>query len=177
MSMRRYKLRKRILLSLVLIGLGVSSSCVNTEANINSSTTINTEFVDLCDVTKNISDYDDKFVKIHASVRGFHSPLLYSDKCLGLENVILLDLDRETFKKLLESMKKANYNKSEIEGEIFLEGKIKKDQGLIFDYEYEPQIVSNKTIKESKLLTVSKITSINIIRFVPYHDIQRDRAN
>lgn len=159
-------LKKISSILLLLVWLILNISCTNIEP-VNTSITVQKEQVNLCEITENISSFDGKFVKIKASIRGFHHPLLYSDKCSGVKNVILMDLNRETFKELLELMSRVNSKKSEINGKVILEGRIEKDKGFIFDYEYEPQIVSNKSIEPPKGLTVSKVTSVNILSFTP----------
>jgi hypothetical protein len=157
----------RILVWLVIFSACICFSCNNREEN--DGTTVE-RVEELCTVTKNISAYDGRIVRVKALIRGFHSPLLYSEKCDGIGNVILLEADRESYHLLLDEMRRATFKKkrSEITGEIVLEGRIEKDQGSLFDYEFDVQPVPSKnTGKVSKLLTVHRITSIKILHFKP----------
>ncbi len=152
--------------ALILACILVPAGCLSPGRPVESESPGPTE---LCDVTSRIAEYDGKSVQIIGRIRGYHSPILYSEKCAGPENVILLDADRQTISDLLRRMGETaiNRRRTEIAGEIVVEGQIQKDRGTLFEYEYEVQRVETNNLGAVSILRVHKIGSAEVLKFTP----------
>ena len=152
---------------LVIFFLLIMLSCNSiVENKINDS--LKADYIDVCELAKNVSSYDNKTVKVKGKLKGFHQLILYSDECPGEENIILLDIGYVAFSEYFKDVKRNIEQNNEITGKIFLVGKIEKNAGTMFNYgEFVYDTQNKEVIKEPKDITVSKIVAIEIDSFVP----------
>lgn len=158
---------------LIIFFLLIVFSCCNSQTSTNSLSAdtkqADTKYLDVCEITNNISLYNNKIVKIKGQFKGFHQLLLFSDDCPGKENIILLDIDYSYFLESTENTKVPTPNtkeSNEIKGEIFLQGEVKKDSGIVFYYgKLITDTRTGKIIEKPEDIKVSRITNLKIDRF------------
>ncbi|MEP7147976.1 MAG: hypothetical protein ABI857_03765 [Acidobacteriota bacterium] len=154
----------RLVIIGLLIPLAFVDACTKQTADIEKPPEWNTEFVEICSITKDLSRYDGTIVRVRSLVKGFEELVLYSNDCPGESNLILADIDFDLRKELIR-LSTADRRNNGIRGEIFLTGRLKKDAGkLVY---YDQQIDRNGNAVNTKVMTVSKLSHIQIEQFIP----------
>jgi hypothetical protein len=160
----RIKLSFFTLLAILLLMI----SCKTDVENSSTLPSPSPEYLDVCDVTKNIAQYNNKTIKIKAKIKGYHELVLYDDSCPEDGNLIKIEFSDLTQKQLFDISNKANFQKSDITGDIFVLGKIEQDAGRL-SY-YKPVRVDTKQSDKgivNEVLVVNQIRCDQIIRFDP----------
>lgn len=159
-------MNKLVFLCVLLLGMTTCSTSKNRVEN--KEVFIEDDFLSVCEISREIDLYNKKIVKVKASISGFHEIVLSDAQCLNEENLLFADFDRAAFLEMLDVQKDLDLKRTNIKGEIFLEGKIHKDAGKLYNYPYERIFRSDELIKEErKSLIVNKLSSIRVLRFVP----------
>lgn len=151
---------------LAIFSLLMVFSCSN-EIRHSNNANFSDNYIDVCELKRNASLYYDKTVKVKGEIKGFHQLILYSKNCDNENNLILLDSSYTDFSKYFKDVDLNTNKSSDVTGQVYLSGKLKKNAGTIFEYgELLYDTKSNKILKERKKnINVDKLTSIQIDLF------------
>ena len=156
---------KLVFLCFLLLGMTTCNSSKN--GMENKDALMENNFLSVCEIAGDVDLYNRKIVKVKATMYGYHGLVLSDARCPDKENLLSADFDTTTYLELLDAQKDLNLKRTDIKGEIFLEGRILKDGGKL-NYPYEQIFRPDELGKyEPEIVIVNKIFSIRVLRFIP----------
>ena len=142
--------------------IGCWSSCdFRSSGNFIDSTA---RVIDVCELDATEIIGDDSEVVVSGSIGGYHEVFLYSDKCLGNENLVKLELDYAAWKAVFEDYRRSEKKNVDIQGSIVVRGRFFRNADSLYTY---PTARPTITQTANEPIRVNSLRNVVVISYEP----------